>query len=151
MLCDLAEELRRHDLRLGVNVKLKTLKIFLQIDSQRRDVLIEELTKTVPHVPTAAEEREVRRSSWKVVPATDEVPAGKLRLTVFRAGRHLPSRTPQRQGPPRWRLDLRRRDWHPPTLAIVTLGSTRCPPLTSTSGKAIVGGEHTEPDLGPSS
>ncbi|NHA01357.1 hypothetical protein G5V59_20040 [Nocardioides sp. W3-2-3] len=41
-MCDLAEELRRHDLRLGVNVKLKTLKIFLQIDSQRRDVLIEE-------------------------------------------------------------------------------------------------------------
>lgn len=86
VICDLAEELRTHDLKLGINVKLKTPKLFLQVDSKRRDVTIEELTKQVPHVRTRAEEREVRSQPWKSLPTTDDVPAGKLRLTVYRDG-----------------------------------------------------------------
>lgn len=85
-ICDLAEELRKHDLKLGINVKLKTPKLFVQVDTKRRDVTIEELNKQVPHVRTPAEEREARRHPWKSFPTTDDVPTGKLRLTVYRDG-----------------------------------------------------------------
>ena len=67
-------------------MKLKTPKLFLQLDSERRDVKIEELTKEVPHVWTPAEERDARRHPWKSFPTTDDVPTGKLRLTVYRDG-----------------------------------------------------------------
>lgn len=50
----LAEELRGHELKLGINVKLKTPKLFLQVEGRKRDVTITELTREVPHVPTAA-------------------------------------------------------------------------------------------------
>lgn len=86
VVCDLAEELRSHDLKLGINVKLKTPKLFVQIDTKRRDVTIEELTKQVPHARTPAEEREARRHPWTSIPATDDEPTGKLRLTVYRDG-----------------------------------------------------------------
>lgn len=86
VICDLAQELRKHDIKLGINVKLKTPKLFLQIDTRRRDVTIEELTTQVPHVRTQAEEKEARRSPWKSFPTTDDVQIGKLRLTVYRDG-----------------------------------------------------------------
>lgn len=80
----LADALRDHDLRLGVNTKLKTPKLYLQIDTKRRDVVLEEATKEVPHVLTPAEERESRRYGWKTYPKTDQVPSGNLRLKVAR-------------------------------------------------------------------
>jgi hypothetical protein len=86
VICDLAEELRKHDLKLGINVKLKTPKLFVQIDTKRRMVTIEELTKKVPHVRTPAEEREAQRHPWKSFPTTDDALTGKLRLTVRRDG-----------------------------------------------------------------
>jgi hypothetical protein len=58
----------------------------LQIDTKRRDVTIGELTAQVSHVRTPEEERDARRNPWKSFPTTDEVPAGKLRLTVHRDG-----------------------------------------------------------------
>lgn len=86
LICDLADELRKHELKLGINVRLKTPKLFLQVDTKRRDVTIEERTKAVPHVRTAAEEREARRHPWKSFPKTDEVRTGELRLAVQRDG-----------------------------------------------------------------
>ncbi|MCW2785917.1 MAG: hypothetical protein JWP74_2434 [Marmoricola sp.] len=80
----LADALRDHDLRLGVNTKLKTPKLYLQIDTKRRDVVLEEATKEVPHVLTPAEERESRRYGWKTYPKTDQVPSGNIRLKVAR-------------------------------------------------------------------
>lgn len=86
IICALAEELRKHDLRLGINVKVKTPKLFLQIDTRRRDVTVEEITKTVPRVRTPAEVRKERRYPWKTFPTTVEEPTGRLRLTVYRDG-----------------------------------------------------------------
>lgn len=82
----LASELRTHDLKLGVNVKLKTPKLFIQVDSARRDVRLEEVLKEVPHVRTTAEEREARRKPWMTFPNVDQVPSGILRITVGRDG-----------------------------------------------------------------
>lgn len=82
----LATELRDHDLKLGINIKLKTPKLFLQTESGRRDVRLTEVLKEVPHVPTEAEVREARRSPWKSVPKVDQVPSGLLRITVAREG-----------------------------------------------------------------
>lgn len=82
----LAHELRAHDLRLGVNVKLKTPKLFIQVDGQRRDVHVLEVQKDVPHVRTRDEDREARRNPWKSFPLIDSVPSGVLRVTVARTG-----------------------------------------------------------------
>lgn len=82
----LASELRAHDLKLGVNIKLKTPKLFLQTESARRDVRLEEVLKEVPHVRTNEEDREARRSPWKTFPKVDQVPSGLLRITVARDG-----------------------------------------------------------------
>ncbi|HYP72702.1 MAG TPA: hypothetical protein VEP72_01335 [Microbacterium sp.] len=84
----LAEELRAHELRLGVNVKLKTPKLFIQVDTSRRSLELTELLEEVPHVPTDAEQRELRRSPWKLIPKVDSVPSGRLRLKIERDGSH---------------------------------------------------------------
>lgn len=82
----LAEELRGHDLKLGINVNLKTPKLFLQVEGRKRDVTITELNREVPHMPTAAERRELKRNPWTRVPTVDHVPSGQLKLTVDRDG-----------------------------------------------------------------
>lgn len=86
LLLDLAEQLRTHDLRLGANVKLKTPKLFVQVDSRRRDLKLMEILDEVPHVPTPAELREARRSPWKSLPKVDQVPSGRLEIVVARDG-----------------------------------------------------------------
>lgn len=86
MILALAEELRGHELKLGINVKLKTPKLFLQVEGRKRDVTITELTREVPHVPTPAEKRELRAYPWRHVPTVDHVPSGRLKLTVDRVG-----------------------------------------------------------------
>ena len=84
----LAEELRAHELRLGVNVKLKTPKLFIQVDKRGRSLELTELLEEVPHVRTDAEQRELRRSPWKQIPKFDSVPSGKLCLKIERDGSH---------------------------------------------------------------
>ena len=86
MLLDLAEQLRAHDLRLGANIKLKTPKVFVQVDTRRRDLILTEMLDDVPHVLTAAEQRELRRSPWKSIPKFDRVPSGRLHIRVARDG-----------------------------------------------------------------
>jgi hypothetical protein len=86
LLLDLAEQSRSQELRLGANVKLKTPKLFVQADARRRDLVLTEIRDEVPHVPTAAEQRELRRSPWKPIPEFDRVPSGRLRLWVARDG-----------------------------------------------------------------
>lgn len=86
VLLDLAEQLRTHELRLGANVKLKTPKLFVQVDTRRRDFTLTEILDEIPHVSTAVEQRELRRSPWKSVPKFDLVPSGRLRIRVARDG-----------------------------------------------------------------
>ncbi|UPL15706.1 hypothetical protein [Microbacterium galbinum] len=88
VLLSLAEELRAHGLRLGVNVKLKTPKLFIQVDTRRRSLELTELLDEVPHVPTDAEQRELRRSPWKQIPKFDSVPSSRLQLEIERDGSH---------------------------------------------------------------
>ncbi|MFD5225718.1 hypothetical protein ACFWHT_08875 [Microbacterium sp. NPDC058342] len=84
----LAEELRAHELRLAVNQKLKTPKLFIQVDTRRRNLEITELLDEVPHMLTDAEQRELRRSPWKQTPKFDNVPSGRLHLKIERDGSH---------------------------------------------------------------
>lgn len=84
----LAEELRTHELRLAVNQKLKTPKLFIQVDTRRRSLELTELLDEVPHVLTDAEQRELRRSPWKQIPKFDQVPSGRLHLKIERDGSH---------------------------------------------------------------
>lgn len=84
----LAEELRSHELRLGANVKLKTPKLFIQVDKRRRSLDLTELLKEVPHVLTDAEKRELQRLPWKKIPEFDSVPSGRLHLKIERDGSH---------------------------------------------------------------
>ncbi|QIM18664.1 hypothetical protein G7066_08670 [Leucobacter coleopterorum] len=42
----------------------------------------------MPHVPTEAEQRALRRSPWKQVPKFDSVPSGRLQLKIERDGSH---------------------------------------------------------------
>lgn len=84
----LAEQLRAHELRLGVNVKLKTPKVFIQVDTHRRNLELTEILDEVPHVPTDAEQRDLRRSPWKQIPKFDSVPSGRLNLKIERDGSH---------------------------------------------------------------
>ncbi|MBC9936937.1 MULTISPECIES: hypothetical protein [unclassified Leucobacter] len=84
----LAAELRAHELRLGVNVKLKSPKLFIQVDTRRRSLELTELLEEVPHVPTDVEQRELRRSPWKQIPKFDSVPSGRLHMTIERDGSH---------------------------------------------------------------
>lgn len=84
----LAEQLRSHGLRLSANIKLKTPKLFIQVDSRRRNLEMTEILDEVPHVPTDAEQRELRRSPWKQIPKFDSVPSGRLRLKIERDGWH---------------------------------------------------------------
>jgi hypothetical protein len=86
VLLDLAEQLRSQELRLGANVKLKTPKLFVQADTVRRDLVLTEILDEVPHVPTAAEQRELRRSPWESIPKFDRVPSGRLRIWAARDG-----------------------------------------------------------------
>ncbi|MGF3054023.1 hypothetical protein ACQUSY_08690 [Microbacterium sp. YY-03] len=88
MVLGLAEELRAHELRLGMNVKLKTPKLFIQVDTRRRSLELTELLEEVAHVPTDAEQRELRRSPWKQIPKFDSVPSGRLHLKIERDGSH---------------------------------------------------------------
>jgi hypothetical protein len=87
VLLGLAGELRAHELKLGANVKLKTPKLFVQVDTRRIDLTLTEILDDVPHVPTPAERREVRRSPWKRLPESDRVPSGRLRIWIARDGR----------------------------------------------------------------
>lgn len=88
ILLDLAEQLQSHELRLGANIKLKTPKLFIQADSRRRNILLTEILDEVPHVLTAAEERELQRKPWMQIPTQDSVPTGRLRIQVERDGSH---------------------------------------------------------------
>lgn len=88
ILLDLAEHLRSHDLVLGANIKLKTPKLFVQADARRRNLALTEILEDVPHVPTAAEQRELRRTPWTQIPKFDKAPTGRVRLQVEREGSH---------------------------------------------------------------
>ncbi len=88
ILLDLAEHLRSHELRLGANIKLKTPKLFIQIDTRRRSLALTEIMEDVPHVPTTAEQREFRRAPWTQIPKFDKAPSGRLRLQMEREGSH---------------------------------------------------------------
>ncbi|CDQ45692.1 hypothetical protein [Mycolicibacterium neoaurum] len=96
ILLDLAADLLAHEVRLGANVKLKTPKLFIQAGSRRPTLTLTELLDEVPHIPTAAEQRELRRTPWKQVPKSDRVPSGRLHLQVERDGSHMTK--PDRSG-----------------------------------------------------
>ncbi|GAA4402237.1 hypothetical protein GCM10023147_42600 [Tsukamurella soli] len=96
LLLDLAERLRVHGVRLGANLKLKTPKLFIQVDARRSTFTLTEILDEVPHVPTAAEQRELRRAPWKQVPRSDQVPSGRLHLRVERDGSYMTE--PDRNG-----------------------------------------------------
>lgn len=88
-LLALVERLRTEDLKLGANVKLKTPKLFVQVGSKRRDVILTEIHDEIPHEMTPQERRERRRAPWKQTPKTDHVPSGRLLLRVHRDGSHM--------------------------------------------------------------
>lgn len=88
ILLDLAEHLRSHELRLGVNIKLKTPKLFIQAGTRRRSLSLTEIMEDVPHVPTAAEQRELRRAPWTQISKFDKARSGRLNLLVEREGSH---------------------------------------------------------------
>ncbi|MDO4256344.1 MAG: hypothetical protein Q4C90_04105 [Kocuria sp.] len=88
IVLELAEHLRSYDLKVGANVKLKTPKLFVQADTRRPTFTVDEILDQVPHVPTPAEERELRRSPWTQLPKFDQVPTGRLRLRIEREGSH---------------------------------------------------------------
>lgn len=88
VLLELAEQLREQGLKLGINVKLKTPKVFIQVDTRKRNLTLTEITNQVPHVPTASEKRTLRRAPWTRVPEFDKVPSGRLRIRVERDGSH---------------------------------------------------------------
>lgn len=86
LLRGLAAEARRRGHRVGVNTKTKNPSVYLQIDKTRRRVRLIEEYDEVPHVPTAEENRQLRRNRWLVIPKTDKVASGRLRLEIARAG-----------------------------------------------------------------
>ncbi|MFT3714881.1 MAG: hypothetical protein QM774_02765 [Gordonia sp. (in: high G+C Gram-positive bacteria)] len=89
IILDLAEELRAEELRLGVNTKLKTPRLFIQVDSRRRNLRLTEILDEIPHIPSDAEKRELRRVPWKQLPKFDSVPSGRLSLEIERDGSQL--------------------------------------------------------------
>ncbi|MGC5052816.1 hypothetical protein ACLQ2S_15345 [Micromonospora sp. DT48] len=86
LLRGLAAEARRRGHRVGVNTKTKNPSVYLQVDKTRRRVRLIEEYDEVPHVPTAEETRQLRRNRWLVIPKTDRVASGRLRLEIARAG-----------------------------------------------------------------
>lgn len=96
ILIGLAEHLRDHGVRLGANVKIKTPKLFIQAGSRHPTLTLTEVFDEVPHVPTATEQRELRRMPWKQVPKSDRVPSGRLQLRVERDGSYMTE--PDRDG-----------------------------------------------------
>lgn len=88
-LLALAEQLRNEELKLGANVKLKTPKLFVQVGSKRRDVVLTEIHDEIPHEMTPQDRRELRRAPWKEPPKSDHVPSGRLLLRVNRDGSHM--------------------------------------------------------------
>ncbi|MGO2746219.1 hypothetical protein [Microbacterium sp.] len=107
ILLDLADHLRSHELRLGANIKLKTPKLFIQVDTRRRSLSLTEIMEDVPHVPTAAEQRELRRAPWTQIPRFDKAPSGRLNLEMEREGSHKV--TVDRHGS--YRYDRNSDDW----------------------------------------
>lgn len=82
----LAAEARRRGHRVGVNTKTKNPSVYLQVDKTRRRVRLIEEYDEVPHVPTDEEARKLRRNRWLVLPKTDRVASGRLRMEIARAG-----------------------------------------------------------------
>lgn len=89
IVLDLANELRAQELKLGVNIKLKTPRLFIQVDSHRRSLQLTEILDEIPHIPSGAEKRELKRTPWKQPPKFDSVPSGRLSLKIERDGSHL--------------------------------------------------------------
>ncbi|WP_406073826.1 hypothetical protein [Micromonospora sp. NBC_01638] len=82
----LAAEARRRGHRVGVNTKTKNPSVYLQVDKTRRRVRLIEEYDEIPHVPTEQEARQLRRNRWMVLPKTDRVASGRLRMEISRAG-----------------------------------------------------------------
>ncbi|MGC5031847.1 hypothetical protein [Micromonospora sp. DT229] len=82
----LAAEARRRGHRVGVNTKTKNPSVYLQVDKTRRRVRLIEEYDEIPHVPTEQEARQLRRNRWMVLPKTDRVASGRLRMEIARAG-----------------------------------------------------------------
>ncbi|MGC4865576.1 hypothetical protein ACLQ3B_09090 [Micromonospora sp. DT53] len=82
----LAAEARRRGHRVGVNTKTKTPSVYLQVDKTRRKVRLIEEYDDIPHVPTEDEARQLRRNRWMVLPKTDRVASGRLRMEIARTG-----------------------------------------------------------------
>lgn len=88
ILLDLAEHLRAFELRLAIDTKLKTPKLFIPDGGRRRSIWFEELLNQVPHALTAADQKELRRAPWTRLPQFDGIPSGRLQLRVERDGSH---------------------------------------------------------------
>ncbi|MEU0156376.1 hypothetical protein [Micromonospora fulviviridis] len=86
LIRSLAAEARRRGHRVGVNTKTKNPSVYLQVDKTRRRVRLIEEHDDVPHVPTEQEARQLRRNRWMVLPKTDRVASGRLRMEIARAG-----------------------------------------------------------------
>jgi hypothetical protein len=86
LIRSLAAEARLRGHRLGVNTKTKHPRLYLQIGDDRRAVNLREEYDSVRHVPTKDEQRELRRNPWARIPEYDQMPSGRLRLEVSKAG-----------------------------------------------------------------
>jgi len=86
----LAAEARRRGHRVGANTKTRHPSVYLQVGQTRRRVSLFEEYDEVPHVPTEEEARRLRRNQWTVIPTTDKVASGRLRLEIPRAGWRSP-------------------------------------------------------------
>ncbi|WP_319462636.1 hypothetical protein [Micromonospora sp. RTP1Z1] len=82
----LAAEARRQGHRVGVNTKTKNPSVYLQVDKTRRRIRLIEEYDEIPHVPTEQEARQLRRNRWMVLPKTDRIASGRLRMEIARAG-----------------------------------------------------------------
>jgi hypothetical protein len=55
----------------------------IEVQGHSYDLTIHELMDKVPHVPTATELRNQERYSWTRIPTNDDVPSGRLRLSIL--------------------------------------------------------------------
>ncbi|MBQ1076066.1 hypothetical protein KBX06_23320 [Micromonospora sp. C31] len=69
-----------------MNTKTKNPSVYLQVDKTRRRVRLIEECDEIPQVPTDQEARQLRRNRWMVLPKTDRVASGRLRMEIARAG-----------------------------------------------------------------
>jgi hypothetical protein len=82
LLHTFGEVARRRGYQLGVNTKTVRPRLYLLVEGVKYYLLLSEEHDEVPHEPTDAERRLMRRDRWAPVPKTDRVPSGRLRLEL---------------------------------------------------------------------